>query len=225
VALLKKEQNVKEEFARQLLASQELERKRLATELHDGLGQELLIIKNKALLGIQSGELSEQKRFLEEISDTVTESLDAASEMAYNLHPFQLDRLGLTKAIHALVRRAETSSPIGFSHFIDNIDGVLPKAHEINLYRILQESLNNILKHSDATEVAVSLQHSEHVISIAVQDNGKGFDVEEKRRLREHGLGLAGLYERARIIGGILNIHSRQGGGTHLSLEIFVKGQ
>lgn len=225
VSFLKKERTIKEEFARQLLASQEAERKRIATELHDGLGQELLIIRNKALLGIQASEPAEREKFLEEISDTVTESLDAASEMAYNLHPFQLDRLGLTKAIVALIHRAETSSTIAFSHSVDNIDGLLPKPHEINLYRILQESMNNILKHSGATSVAVTIHRNGRRISISVEDNGKGFDVEEKRRLRDHGLGLAGLYERARIIGGTLDIHSGPGTGTRLSLDIIVKGE
>jgi signal transduction histidine kinase len=223
IAALRLKHAEREEFARQLIESQERERKRIAAELHDGLGQELLVIKNRALLGLMAPD--DQNRAVEqlnEISTAVSATLDEVRQIAANLHPYQLDRLGLTKAIEAMIRKVAAAAEIKFSTEIDNIDGLFDAQAEINLYRIVQESLNNIVKHSGATEAAVAISRDERRVTITIRDNGKGFAAAPARNTGplKRGFGLAGMSERARMLGGDYAIHSIPGEGTTVRLTI-----
>ena len=134
-------------FSQQLIELQEDERKRIAAGLHDSLGQNLLIIKNRALLGLQSPSGNDVARDqLEEISGISSQTLDEVREIAYGLHPYQMDRLGLTKALQSMLRKVAAVSEIEFSVDIDNIDGLFPADSQINIYRIVQECVNNIFE-------------------------------------------------------------------------------
>jgi signal transduction histidine kinase/ligand-binding sensor domain-containing protein len=226
VAALRAKHAAREAFSRQLIESQELERKRIAAELHDGLGQNLLVIKNRALLGLLApGNQERAVEQLNEISTAVSQTLDEVRQIAANLHPYQLDRLGLAKAIEAMIRKVAAAAGIKFSTEIDNIDGLLDPQAEINLYRIVQESLNNIVKHSAATEAAVAIKRDVQRVAITIRDNGKGFVVEPARNTGplKRGFGLAGMSERARMLGGDYAIHSTPGGGTTITLTIDLK--
>jgi signal transduction histidine kinase/ligand-binding sensor domain-containing protein len=205
-------------FLRQLIESQENERKRIAGELHDGLGQHLLIIRNRALLGIDpQGDAREQLR---EISALAGQTINDVRGMAYGLRPYQLDRLGLTKAIEAVCREAMQASRVTLAQSIDNIDGLLPEGMEINLYRIVQEAMTNMIKHSGATEATVSLQSSDSGITLMISDNGRGFDGGTASAGRGAGHGLSGIKERARILGGEADIRSGAGSGTIVTVSI-----
>jgi signal transduction histidine kinase/ligand-binding sensor domain-containing protein len=221
VTTLKREKTRQEEFSRELIESQERERKRIAAELHDGLGQELLIIKNKALLGLQDTSKENKQSMLEEISDSVSETLEVVSEISYSLRPYQLEYLGLTNALNALIKRAAASSTISFSKEIESIDGILPQHLEIDFYRVVQESINNILKHSQATKSHVILLKQEHHIALTIEDNGKGFDVNVAKMKK--GFGLKGLYERVKMLHGELIIDSHEHSGTTLKITIPLK--
>ena len=121
-------------FSRQLIASQENERKRIAAELHDSLGQRLVIIKNLALILLNGSAADGAREQIDEISTEASQAIGEVKEISYNLRPHQLDRLGLTKALEALVKKAASASPIAFTSEIDDIDDVFPKQAEINFY-------------------------------------------------------------------------------------------
>ncbi len=222
VSKLEREKKVREDFSHQLIESQENERKRIAAELHDGLGQELLIIKNKALLGLQEETPVGKQTMLEDISTIVSETLGSVSDIAYSLRPYQLEYLGLTNSLNSLVKRASESSKIRFTNRIENIDGMLPQNQEIDFYRIVQECINNILKHSEASEVLIIIKKELGRLLLIVQDNGKGFDVETARKQR--GFGLKGLDERVRILSGEIFINSQNSQGTSINITISLKG-
>ncbi len=167
---------VQQAFSRQLIASQESERKRIAAELHDSLGQRLVVIKNLAAISVNSRNgQSEPDRNIEEIISEASQGLSEVKEISYNLRPYQLDRMGLTKAIEALARTGATASAIAFTTTIDNIDDVFPKDTQINFYRMVQEGMNNILKHSGAKQASLTVCREPHRILLTLCDHGKGF--------------------------------------------------
>lgn len=210
-------------FSQQLIELQEGERKRIAAGLHDSLGQNLLIIKNRALLGLQSPSGDNMARDqLQEISGISSQTLDEVREIAYGLHPYQMDRLGLTKALQSMLRKVGEVSEIEFSVDIDNIDGLFPADSEINIYRIVQECVNNILKHSGATTARVAIKRDKWSVQISVADDGKGFssEVNNARSSTGLGFGLLGISERARMLGGNQTIQSTPGKGTTVTVRI-----
>jgi len=212
-------QDTQERFSRLLIASQEAERKRIAAELHDSLGQNLIVIRNLALLGLaKAGDAENSAHKLEEISEAASEAIDEVRELARNLRPQQLERLGLTSALKSLATRAANASNIEFESSIDEVDGVLDKDGEINFYRIVQESVNNILKHSEATAAGIEVRRGATGITLRIHDNGKGLEAAQDSV--ERGFGLAGIAERARILGARHRIESAPGKGTAIVLEM-----
>ncbi len=228
VMRLKKARAAQEAFSRQLIESQERERKRIAAELHDSLGQSLAIIKNRAALSLSQPEDHERAiEQLDEISTAAVYAIDEVREIAYNLRPYQLDRLGLTRALEAMLKKTADSNNIKFLLAIDEIDGVFEKESEINLYRIVQESVGNILKHADATEARVSIKKGEREVLITIQDNGKGFqtDASPLREAGRGGFGLFGIAERVRMMGGRHVITSSPGAGTTVTVRFDLKSR
>ncbi|MFN2390695.1 MAG: two-component regulator propeller domain-containing protein [Pyrinomonadaceae bacterium] len=216
---LEQRRAAQEEFSRKLLESQEQERQRIAGELHDSLGQNLLVIKNWALIGMKNGADSSQQ--LTEISETASVAINEVREIAYNLRPYHLNELGLTKAVESMLERVAKSSTINFVWEIDLIDGFCARESEINFYRIVQECLNNIIKHSGASEAGVKIRRSENEgVTLLVWDNGKGFDTNSMalKRASQSGFGMAGISERARILGGKIVINSTPNEGTTVKL-------
>jgi signal transduction histidine kinase/ligand-binding sensor domain-containing protein len=206
-------------FARQLIESQEYERQRIASELHDGLGQSLAIIKNRALLSLgKPGDHERALTQLGEISEAATQAIEEAKEIAYNLHPYQLDRLGLTAALESMIHHVADASGIAFTPELAPLDGLLTREAEINLYRIVQESLNNIVKHSRATSARVTLSRDAQRLRLTIADNGQGF-VRPPTSARR-GWGLTGITERARLLGAVAEIHSEPGRGTTVNVEL-----
>lgn len=226
VLRLKKARAAQEAFSRGLIESQEKERKRIAAELHDSLGQSLAIIKNRAALSLSHPEDHEKAiEQLDEISVAAVYAIDEVREIAYNLRPYQLDRLGLTRALETMLQKTADSNGIKFQLEIEDIDGVFEKDSEINLYRIVQESVGNILKHAGATEARVAVKKGESEVVITVQDNGRGFHP-EATPLREPGhggFGLFGIAERVRMMRGQHVINSAPGAGTTLTVRFDLK--
>jgi signal transduction histidine kinase/ligand-binding sensor domain-containing protein len=218
---LKRRQLVQQEFSRRLIESQENERKRIASELHDSLGQYLLAIKNWALFGLNSvaGE-NPAREFLTEVSDTSSLALDEVREMTHNLRPYQLERLGLTNTLEYMMKNINSSSAIDFSSAIENVDGILSKEAEIVFYRIAQETVNNVLKHSEAANASFSVKRANGSLDFVCRDDGRGFDVEAAKSSSASGLGLDGIAERVKILGGEYEIDSAIGKGTTVSVKI-----
>ena len=226
IARLKRARQTQEVFSRRLIQLQEEERKRIAGDLHDSLSQNLVIIKNRAMLSLsERDDLESVFEQIEEIAEAAQESLTEVRQIAANLRPFQIDRLGLTKAVEAVVRKAEDVN-LSVAARVENIDNLLKPEMEINLYRIVQECLNNIIKHSGASKAAVEIRRQAKTISVTIRDNGKGFDFDDVHRTEQQtdgsGFGLLGIFERARILGTMPIIESGSGNGTVIRLVISI---
>jgi len=227
VLQLKKERESQEVFARQLIVSQEGERKRIAAELHDSLGQNLLVIKNRAILGEQvADESTKAKEQFGEITDAVTQALSEVREIAYNLRPYHLDRVGLTSAMEAMVEKMADASVIRFIVEVAPVDKLFPDEVELSLYRIAQECLNNIVKHSGATEASFMVARESHGITMTISDNGRGFSPESVAAdSSKRGFGLLGIAERVRLLGGVSTLRSTPGQGTTTTVKLTLPDQ
>lgn len=213
----------RDDFSRQLIAAQEGERRRLAGELHDELGQDLLVIANQAQLGVaKAGSPADNAARLTEIAEMAKHALRQVRRMAHNLRPGLLEQLGFTEAVEASAEKAAQASGMSMKLDLANVDGLLPPEFEVNLFRILQEGLNNVLKHAAATETRVTLAHEASSLRLIVEDNGRGFDPALLRRTGpdQRGLGIRQILERAGMMGGRLDLQSRPGQGTRLVVEV-----
>jgi len=222
IARLEQARAAQAAFSRQLMQSQEDERKRIAAELHDSLGQSLAIIKNRALLSLSAPDNHERAlEQLREISEASAEVMDEVKEIAHNLRPYQLDRLGLTKTIKGMIQKVSETSGLRLAIESDSIDGLFTPEGEINLFRIVQESINNIVEHAEATEASVTIKKDERGVIVTIRDNGKGFDrVQDFDRSTPRGFGLVGMTERAHVLGGDYKIQSVPGQGTVVTLIV-----
>ena len=221
ISEMQRRQRVQEEFSRRLLESQEQERKRIASELHDSLGQYLLAIKNWAMFGLNSVEKENPARkYLDEVSETTALALEEVREMTHHLRPYQLERLGLTNTLQYMLKSIAESSAIDFACELENIDDTLSKDEEIIFYRIVQETVNNVLKHSRAESARIEIKSDAGGIRFLCRDDGKGFDVEGAQNSDASGLGLKGIAERVKILRGEMVLTSAIGKGTTLSFRI-----
>jgi signal transduction histidine kinase len=209
-------------FSRHVLERLEDERRRIAVNLHDSLGQTLMVIKNHAILAIQRPPEEERSLSrLDEISDATSQAIEEVRRITHGLRPYQLDRLGLTQAIRAVVNGASEKNSILFACRIEDIDGLFDKDAEIHVYRIVQEAITNVVKHSAATEASVVIRKRPTVVSLSIRDNGRGFNpAKTSSQSHELGYGLNGIAERARILGGTLGIDSKPDGGTNMTVEV-----
>jgi signal transduction histidine kinase/ligand-binding sensor domain-containing protein len=210
-------QRQEREFARRLLESQDRERERLAAEVHDGLGQHLLVIRNQALLGEEAP--AGARDCLEAIADTAAQALDEVRTISAALHPATLERLGLVRAVSAMIRVLSQSTSVSIA-FEAPESCRLPAALELQLYRIVQESLSNALRHAEATTITVKVEFGDHHVAIAVEDNGHGFDPARLAQRGEGALGLSSIRERARSITADLSVDSAPGRGTTIRLRV-----
>lgn len=222
---VRKEKKAQEEFTRRLIEAQETDRKRIAAELHDSIGHGLLISKNRLQLSLNEDNLNPHTASkIQDVSDMLSGTLNEVREISYNLHPYQIERLGISKAIRSIIDKVSESVKISFTCMIDEFDGLLSPEAEITLFRIVQECVNNIIKHSDATEAILNVSRDEREISLFISDNGKGIDLSAlKSEKHKHGLGLEGMIERARIINAALNVNSAPGKGTNVKIVIPLK--
>jgi signal transduction histidine kinase len=227
-AQLRKTERGQAVLTQQLILSQEDERKRIAGELHDGLAQMLIIIKTK--IGLLRSKMaqnpSDAVKSLDELALSTSQAVNEVRTISQALRPVALEQVGVTGAIELLAQQASESSTVKFSKHIENIDQLLPQSLDINLYRIIQEGLSNVLKHAQATNVILEVKHSPGQISVAILDDGAGFDADSlvgDQRHRRVSLGLVGMTERAKVLGGSFKIQSAPGRGTRLDLIIPLK--
>jgi signal transduction histidine kinase len=191
-----------------------------AAELHDSLGQNLLIVKNRAQLGqIAAHDAPEFLEQFEWIISSATQSIEEVREIAQNLRPYHLDRLGLTKALEVMIEKVATTAKIRFVTELVPLDDLFSKEDAITLYRVVQESLNNIVKHARASEVRISIERLTDSVTLTIQDNGRGF-ARADAAAKPSGFGLAGMAERVRMLGGEWRIDSPEGQGTTLAIRL-----
>jgi signal transduction histidine kinase len=197
--------------------AQELERKRLARELHDETGQALTSI----LLGLkpleQTAATDEDRAAVASLRELVVSTLQDVRRLAVELRPSALDDFGLSTAVERLAEtfRDNTGMRVDLEAQLGNAR--LPTEVETTLYRIVQEALANIVKHAEATHVSILLTRKEHSVAAVVEDDGKGFDTKDTGR---DVLGLVGMRERVGLVGGRLVIESAEGSGTTIAAEV-----
>ncbi|HWW89012.1 MAG TPA: two-component regulator propeller domain-containing protein [Vicinamibacterales bacterium] len=213
-------QTAQQAFSRELIASQERERQRIAAELHDSLGQHLLVIKNHAVLHAMQPPAAAVEQAFTDIGDLVSDTIDEVRAISWNLRPSHLDQLGLRTALIVLTEKMTIYGRLTIRHAIDPCDHLLPSEHEILVYRIVQECLTNVVRHAEATEATVSLRRDEHSLSIEIRDNGQGFEVQPRPYMKQEGFGLAGIAERVHMLGGRHRIASVPGEGTIVSITL-----
>jgi len=224
--LVAREKKAREEFTHKLIVSQEAERRRIAGELHDSLGQNLLLAKNRAQLALSSGQASpETREQLEAIRDVAAQAIAEVRQIAHALHPYQLDHLGLTRAVEAMIENTAQSTNIVFEHKLDPVDDVFSPEAATNLYRVIQECLTNALKHAQARSVRLLLERDVRHVRLLVEDNGRGFMPEQRPSGgATTGLGLKHIAERVRILNGTLQINSKPATGTAIEVVIPIPG-
>jgi signal transduction histidine kinase len=132
-----------------------------------------------------------------------------------------LQELGLTEAVQASAEKAAQASGLTLKLDLANVDGLLPPEFEVNLFRIAQEALNNVLKHAGASQVKIALSHEAGALRLVVEDDGRGFEPGrlESTPPAQRGLGVRQIYERARMMGGRVDFQSRPGHGARLTVE------
>ncbi len=200
-----------QELSTLLLRAQENERRALARELHDDLGQSLSAI----LMAAESAECSERpgevRDHLAYIKDLAEKTVNQVRDLALLLRPSMLDDLGLAPALNWHAR--ETTKRTGLNVVVSADEAIdsLPDEHRTCIFRLVQEAVNNAVRHANARTVEVSVQKDRQRVNVTVQDDGAGFDTRFTR-----GLGLLGMEERVRRLGGYLKVNSEPGRGTLL---------
>ncbi|MEX2153441.1 MAG: two-component regulator propeller domain-containing protein [Gemmatimonadaceae bacterium] len=213
---LRREHQRQQAFARRFIEGQETERKRIAAELHDSVGQGLLVAGNRAVLALRSSALSDEARkHLDEIASVVADTLTETREISHNLRPHELDRLGLAVAVRSAVEQA-SSSRTKITADVREVDGLLDPEAAINVYRIVQEALSNVMKHANATNARVALTADGDAVRLTIADNGAGFVV----AAHSMGFGLSGIAQRVTLLGGRHEVHSAPGSGTTIVVTI-----
>jgi signal transduction histidine kinase len=208
---LKNNKILQERFSQKLIVSQENERIRISNDLHDGIGQQLLLIKNKL---VRSND--------DNVKLMVENAIDEIRTISRDLHPFQLQELGITKAIEYALVNIDENTNLFISSEIDNIDNIFSPEHEVNIYRIVQESLTNVIKHAEAEAIKVSIMKLNKLIIITIKDNGVGFDFQEKfKNLKS--LGLKTLLERTKFLDGQMKVQSSINHSTLLEYQFPIK--
>ena len=202
-----------------LITAQEEERSRVARELHDDLNQRM------ALLSIELEQLSQRipadrdniRHSIQNVWARVQEISSEIHRVSYQLHPSKLDHLGLVAAVKSLCNELRAHHEIKIAFQETGCQGVLPKEVTLCLFRVVQESLRNVIKHSGALEATVAFAASERLVHLSVSDNGCGFDAGSAKA--KSGLGLISMSERLRLLGGVISIHSTAR-GTQIAVSV-----
>jgi signal transduction histidine kinase len=212
------------ELFRRVVAAQEAERQRIARDLHDETGQALTAI-GMGLRGL-SGKLSRRNKdahnTLHKLETLTADSLKELQRLMTDLRPSHLDDLGLSAALRWYATRVQEHSPLHIRVDIHGEECDLDEAVKITIFRIIQECLNNVIKHAQAANVNIHLHFEEKNVRISVFDNGMGFDRDQvqQRLTNRPSLGLAGMEERAALLGGTVTVQSRPGYGAEIEALI-----
>jgi two-component system, NarL family, sensor histidine kinase UhpB len=217
----KQSEQLRSQALSRIVAAQEDERRRVSRELHDQTGQSLaaLIVGLEALKAsvAESPPALDRVRELQELANRLSQEVHS---LAWELRPPALDDLGLHTALERYVERWSERSHVAVDWHSDGFSRRLPSEVETTLYRVVQESLTNVLKHAQASRVSVILRVAADSVMAIVEDNGRGFDAEAAVRAPQHRLGLLGMRERVWLVNGTLHIESVPGQGTTLYARI-----
>jgi signal transduction histidine kinase len=203
-----------------LINAQEEERSRIARELHDDLSQRmaLLSIETEQLAQLASDTVPGLSAGLHKVLDGIQETLSDIHRLSYELHPSKLDRLGLPAAVLSLCKEISRHQSVQVECTFSDVPEPLPRNVSLCLYRVIQESLQNIIKHSGACTATVELYGNSSEVRLKISDEGVGFNPESVAKQR--GLGLLSMRERLRLVGGTISIESRPLRGTRINVAV-----
>ena len=221
-AELKNRDDRRIELVKKLLSAQEDERRRIARELHDETCQTVAALAVGLDTVRRAATPEEAGAKLEDARALATRTLDGLHRVIFDLRPSVLDDLGLVSAVRWWVARHLTPAGIAARVEIENLDDRLPPTVEIPVFRAVQEALTNALRHSGARTVLIQMSNERGMLSVDIEDDGRGFSPAAVAKPAEsgQGLGLLGMRERIEILGGTLTIDSSPGSGTHLSFRV-----
>ena len=219
----RREKEMQRNLSRQLVQTQEQERARIASDLHDGLGHEFIMINNLSANALHHLEDPARLRScLHQVATMTEEAIQNIREISHNLRPSGLDRAGLTETLWGMLHDVRESTAIHVDAQIDMIDGCIGSEEAITIYRIVQEATSNVIKHARATTLRVHVRHAINTIDIAIEDDGCGFVIPDSESMESNhnGIGLSGMRERVRLLSGSLNVISNPGTGTRIAISI-----
>ncbi|EIU7614029.1 cache domain-containing protein [Vibrio vulnificus] len=215
------DKNLKE-LAHKTVMFQEDEKKHLARELHDGINQ--LLVSSKCHLELLAHKVQDPslKVHLDKSQQSLTTAINEVRHISHQLRPSALDDIGLEAALSSLMQDFRSHSGIDIDILFDTQDGRLKSEVATTLYRVVQESLNNIEKHAGAKKVTVILQQMGNILQLLIRDDGYGFNVSDA--LRKRGIGLRNMRERVEFIGGDFELMSEPGFGTEITVLLNLDG-
>jgi signal transduction histidine kinase len=205
-------------FGRQLLETQEHERRRISNELHDSLGQDLFMIKTRARAHREAAVGAPAGTVLAEIESLVNESYADMKRISQGLRPWQLEKIGLSRTIEGMLARVADTCGTAFEIDVENVDSYFSAPQAINVFRIVQEAVNNVVRHAPSSRARVRVRRGRSTLKIVVSDDGPGFD--PSTAAGGAGFGLMGIRERTLALGGSMTIGSRPGAGTVLTVVL-----
>jgi len=226
---LKSQQLQVEQLLTQAVLAQEEERQRISADLHDSIAQWLVSASYRVQTCSQALSGAKNEKVLEDLADmesTINKSLKELRRVVIGLRPPALDELGLTHALKQSLKELKADGlDCKFSE--EGTPFRLPSSMEIAAYRIVQEALNNIRKHANATKVNLRLQFQEDKLLVEIHDNGKGFDYSQTldSAISVGHVGLLGMKQRAEMLGGDIRIKTDEGKGTTITLILPIQSQ
>jgi signal transduction histidine kinase len=222
---LRHKEEIQEQLLGKVIRAQEEERKRVARELHDEVGQALTIIMMDLAQtrDILPNEATEARKRVSQSRSVAERTLTDLRKLIYELRPEVLDQLGLVAALRSYIKSRLQTEDIKVQLNLNDMQNQLTLEVETILFRVVQEAINNILRHSRATIVEIEMEIEDSMVIATVKDNGIGFNVEAKLTNIE-SFGLLGIRERVAIVGGGLSIESKAGYGSCLKVSIPLNG-
>jgi len=208
-----------ERLSARLVDAQEEERRRLARELHDEVGQALTAVKMDIGIALRADNRTRATDALEEASEITETVLRGVRDLSQLLHPSMLDDFGLPTTLRTYLRNFSHRTGIR-AQLAESIEARLLPAIEVCAFRIVQEAFNNIVQHSGATACTVMLRAASGTLWLTIDDNGRGFGPTPQPPDARYGLGLIGMRERAQALGGTFAVESAPGGGTRISVGL-----
>jgi len=209
----------------QLIKAQENERNRIAGYLHDHVAQDLSSIKIglETLFDHRHEGPTKMDTRIRELSKILQNSIAAVRDLSYDLHPPGMDQLGLVRTVNQFCEDFSEKNDVNVDFYTAGMEDLkLDFDTEINLYRLIQEGLNNIKKHAQASHAVIRLVASSPNIILRIEDDGQGFDVERRlaRSFKEKRLGLSSMEERVSLLQGTISVKSQPSRGTSLVIEV-----
>ncbi|ATP57154.1 hypothetical protein CPT03_12075 [Pedobacter ginsengisoli] len=205
-------------FSKELLIAQENEKESIATELSSRIGQQLVQLKNEIYILEKQSNGGNPDLFYS-ITQDIGKAIEEVSNVSFSLTPYQMNTLGLKRSLERLAEDMSTNASTKIDLNIDDLDHLLDKEAQMNLYRIVQELLSNLIKHAGATFCSIRIKSAAKHLQLNYQDNGKGYHTQNPST----GLGLSGIRERCKLLHAEIKISSKLSEGTKVSIKIPIK--